>query len=154
LEKLNDRGLSERVIGAAIEVHKALGPGFLESFYEEALCLELANLQIPFDRQKAIEVTYKSQKIGEHRLDLLVDGRLVLELKAIQSIEPIHFSTVRSYMKALGIESGIIINFSTMPITVKRVGREFGSPSSLSFPEFLSSRFINYVLQTSDRSCR
>jgi GxxExxY protein len=133
LEKLNDRDLSERVIGAAIEVHKALGPGFLESFYEEALCFELANLRIPFDRQKAIEVTYKNQKIGEHRLDLLIDERLVVELKAVQSLEAIHFSTVRSYMKALGIESGVILNFSTMPMTVKRVGREFIQPSSLSF---------------------
>jgi len=133
LEKLNDRDLSERVIGAAIEVHKTLGPGFLESFYEEALCLELSSLNIPFDRQKAIEITYKSQKIGEHRLDLLIDDRLVVELKAVQSLEAIHFSTVRSYMKALGVESGVILNFSTMPITIKRVGREFHQSPSLSF---------------------
>ena len=130
---IDDTDLSSRVIGAAIEVHKALGPGFLESFYEEALCIELACLEIPHERQKAIEIAYKSQKIGEHRLDLLVDGRLVVELKAVQSLDPIHFSTVRSYMKALGLESGIIINFSSMPMTVKRVGRELTPTSSISF---------------------
>lgn len=122
---INDTDLSSRVIGAAIEVHKILGPGYLESFYEEAVCFELSQAGISFERQKEIEISYKDQKIGKHRLDLLVDGRLVVELKAVQSIEPIHFSIVRSYMKSLGIESGIIINFSTMPITVKRVGREF-----------------------------
>jgi GxxExxY protein len=121
------------VIGAAIEVHRALGPGFLESFYEEALCIELLSLGVPHERQKVIEITYKGQRIGEHRLDLLVDGRLVVELKAVQSLDSIHFSTVRSYMKALGIESGIIINFSTMPMTVKRVGRELIPTTSLSF---------------------
>ncbi|MEI6081904.1 MAG: GxxExxY protein [Verrucomicrobiota bacterium] len=133
MEKLNDRDLSKRVIGAAIEVHKALGPGFLESFYEEALSIELDILGIPYERQKTVEITYRSRKIGEHRLDLLVDGRLVLELKAVQSLDPIHYSTVRSYMKALGVESGIIINFSTMPATIKRVGREFTPSSGLSF---------------------
>jgi GxxExxY protein len=125
LGSINDTDLSSRVIGAAIEVHKILGPGYLESFYEEALCFELSQAGISFERQKEIEISYKDHKIGKHRLDLLVDGRLVVELKAAQSIEPIHFSIVRSYMKSLGIESGIIINFSTMPITVKRVGREF-----------------------------
>jgi GxxExxY protein len=125
LGSINDTDLSSRVIGATIEVHKILGPGYLESFYEEALCFELSQAGISFERQKEIEISYKDHKIGKHRLDLLADGRLVVELKAVQSIETNHFSTVRSYMKSLGVESGIIINFSTMPITVKRVGREF-----------------------------
>jgi GxxExxY protein len=133
LGAIDNTDLSARVIGAAIEVHKALGPGFLESFYEEALCLELSIQGIPFDRQKPIEVTYKNQKIGEHRLDLLIAKKLVVELKAVQALESVHFSTVRSYMKALGIESGVILNFSTMPLTVKRVGREFFQSPSLSF---------------------
>jgi GxxExxY protein len=131
--KLQDEDLSQEIIGAAIEVHRSLGPGFLESLYEEALCIELDNLRIPYERQKTLEIRYLNHKIGEHRLDLLVDGRLVVELKAIQSLDPIHFSTVRSYMKALGLESGIIINFSSMPMTVKRVGRELTPTSSISF---------------------
>ena len=130
---IEETHLSARVIGAAIEVHKTLGPGFLESFYEEALSIELDILGIPYERQKTVELTYRNRKIGEHRLDLLVEGRLVVELKAVQSLDPIHYSTVRSYMKALAVESGIIINFSTMPMTIKRVGREFTPSSGLSF---------------------
>ena len=131
--KLQDEELSQGIIGAAIDVHRSLGPGFLESFYEEALCIELDILGIPFERQKTIEITYRNQKIGEHRLDLLVDGKLVVELKAVKEIDPIHFTIVRSYVKAATASSGIILNFSTMPLTIKRVGMEYTSASPLSF---------------------
>jgi GxxExxY protein len=130
---LKDEELSERLIGAAIEVHRALGPGFLESFYEEALCIELSERGIPFERQKAINITYHNHPIGEHRLDLLIDGKLVVELKAIKEVEGIHFSIVRSYVKAAKATSGIILNFSTMPLTIKRVGLEHHPDLSLSF---------------------
>jgi GxxExxY protein len=130
---LKDEELSERLIGAAIEVHRALGPGFLESFYEEALCIELSERGIPFERQKAIKINYRGYPIGEHRLDLMIDGKLVVELKAIKEVETIHFSTVRSYVKAANATSGIILNFSTMPLTIKRVGLEANPDSKLSF---------------------
>ncbi len=130
---LKDEELSERLIGAAIEVHRALGPGFLESFYEEALCIELTALGIPFERQKTINITYRNQPIGSHRLDLLIDGRLVVELKALKEIETVHFSIVRSYVKASNASSGIILNFSTMPLTIKRVGLDSNPSSTLSF---------------------
>ena len=129
MEALPDRELSASVISAAIQVHKTLGPGFLESLYEEALCIELTSRHIPFERQKSIRLTYQGKPIGEHRLDLLVDGRLVVELKAIKDLESIHFSVVRSYMKAVGVESGLLLNFAAMPLTVKRVGREYPVPS-------------------------
>jgi GxxExxY protein len=130
---LKDEELSERLIGAAIEVHRALGPGFLESFYEEAICIELSERGIPFERQKVIKINYRGYPIGEHRLDLLIDGKLVVELKAIKEVETIHFSTVRSYVKAAKATSGIILNFSTMPLTIKRVGLEANPDSTLSF---------------------
>ena len=130
---LKDEDLSQRTIGAAIEVHRSLGPGFLESFYEEALCIELDILGIPYERQKTIEITYRNRKIGEHRLDLLIDRKLVVELKAVKEIDPIHFTVVRSYVKAAKANSGIILNFSTMPLTIKRVGIEPHSASHLSF---------------------
>lgn len=130
---LKDEDLSQRAIGAAIEVHRSLGPGFLESFYEEPLCIELDILGIPYERQKTIEITYRNRKIGEHRLDLLINGRLVLELKAVKEIDPIHFTVVRSYVKAAKATSGIILNFSTMLLTIKRVGIEPHSASHLSF---------------------
>ena len=130
---LKDEELSQRVIGAAIEVHRSLGPGFLESFYEEALCMELDIHGISYERQKTIEITYRNRKIGEHRLDLLINGTLVLELKAVKEIDPIHFTVVRSYVNAAKATSGIILNFSSMPLTIKRVGLDFNPPSSFSF---------------------
>jgi GxxExxY protein len=131
--KLQDEELSQEIIGAAIEVHRSLGPGFLESLYEEALCIELDNLRIPYERQKTLEIRYRDHKIGEHRLDLLIASKLVVELKAVKEIEPIHFTIVRSYVKASNATSGIILNFSTMPLTIKRVGMEIPLTSSLSF---------------------
>lgn len=131
--KLQDEELSQEIIGAAIEVHRSLGPGFLESLYEEALCIELDNLRIPYERQKTLEIRYLNHKIGEHRLDLLIASKLVVELKAVKEIEPIHFTIVRSYVKASNATSGIILNFSTMPLTIKRVGMEIPLTSSLSF---------------------
>jgi GxxExxY protein len=130
---LKDNELSEQVIGAAIEVHRSLGPGFLESFYEEALCLELNFLGIAYERQKAVEITYRNHKVGEHRLDLLIDEQLVVELKAVKEVEAIHFTIVRSYVKASNATSGIILNFSSMPLTIKRVGIDSYRLSPLSF---------------------
>jgi len=123
-EELQDKELTGEIINAAIAVHKALGPGFLESMYEEALCIELLRRKIPHKRQESIRLTDLGEPIGEHRLDLLVADRVVVELKAIKGLEAIHFSTVRSYMKAMNVDSGLLLNFAAMPLTVKRVGRE------------------------------
>lgn len=123
--ELEDKDLSSSVIEAAIKVHKTLGPGFLEAFYEAALCLELSKARIPYERQKSITISYQGEKIGEHRLDLLVDQKLVVELKAVSQIEPIHFSILRSYLKATDLSSGLLLNFNSMPLLVKRVGREY-----------------------------
>ena len=122
---LEDKDLSSKVIDAAIRVHKSLGPGFLESFYEEALCLELKNSQIPYERQKTVMIFHLGQPIGEHRLDLLVDGKLIVELKAISQLESVHYSILRSYLKATNLQSGLLMNFCSMPLMVKRVGREY-----------------------------
>ena len=123
-EDLKHRELTDKIIAAAIAVHRELGPGFLESIYEEALCVELEAMGIPYERQKAVPIYYRGKKIGEHRLDLLVDNAVVVELKAVKALEDIFFSTERSYMKACGKESGLLFNFAAMPLTVKRVGRE------------------------------
>ena len=128
--EMPDKEITAEIISAAIAVHKALGPGFLESIYEEALCIQLTSQNIPFERQKVVHLTYRGFPIGEHRLDLLVDTRVVVELKAIKAFEPIHFSIVRSYMKAVNADSGLLLNFAAMPLTVKRVGREIAKPFS------------------------
>lgn len=116
--------LTGRILAAAINVHKSLGPGYLESIYEEALAIELEYQEISFERQTALPIYYREKKIGEHRLDLLVEKKVVVELKAVSEIEKIHFAIVRSYLKALNLQHGLLLNFSTIPITIKRVGRE------------------------------
>jgi len=125
---IKDRELTKQIISAAITVHRELGPGFLESIYEEALCVELDYQGIPYERQKTVNIPYRGKSIGEHRLDLLVGGKVVVELKAIKTLEDIHFAIVRSYMKTIKVESGLLFNFASMPLTIKRVGRERIAP--------------------------
>jgi len=117
--------LTERVIGAAIAVHTELGPGFLESVYEEALAVEFAERGIRYERQKPLAILYHEHHVGEHRLDFLVEGSLVVELKATQALEGIHFAIVRSYLKAAGVNDGLLLNFASAPLTIKRVGRHY-----------------------------
>jgi GxxExxY protein len=121
---LGHKELSGRIIAAAIEVHQRLGPGFLESVYESALCIELELRGIRYERQKLVALKYRDRPIGQHRLDLLVEGVMVVELKAVRALEDIFFATTRSYMKAVEVNDGMILNFASMPLTVKRVGRE------------------------------
>ena len=108
-----------RVIGAAIEVHRLLGPGFLESVYEEALCVELVLRGMHFARQVPVGVAYKGKPVGEARLDLLVDECLIVELKTAEAIAPIHVAQVISYLKATKLMLGLLITFN---VTVLRRG--------------------------------
>lgn len=104
--------LSKSVIGAAMEVHSIIGPGFFESQYEEAFARELQMRNIPYERQKAVTIHYKGISIGEYRLDFLIDKRLVVELKAIDAISPVHTAQVLSYLKATNLKVGLLINFN------------------------------------------
>lgn len=110
--------LAHEVIGAALEVHGLLGPGFLESVYEEALCVELAHRGVGFARQVPVGVQYKGHRVGEGRLDLLVGEQLVVELKAIEQLAPIHTAQLLSYLKATRLPLGLLITFN-----VKRLRR-------------------------------
>jgi GxxExxY protein len=123
-EELVDRWASA-VIGAAIEVHRLLGPGFVESVYEEGLCLELYRRAIPFERQAPIAVAYKGQLVGEGRVDILVDNKLIVELKAVEVLQPIHTAQVLSYLSATNLHLGLLINFKVPKLSqgVKRVVR-------------------------------
>ena len=111
--------LAREVIGAAIEVHRHLGPGFLESVYEEALVIELTLRGIPFERQRPVPVSYKERNVGEGRVDLLVAQELLVELKAVEALAPIHKAQVISYLKAMGLHLGLLINFN---VPVLRAG--------------------------------
>lgn len=119
---LGNRELSSRVIEAAIEVHKSLGPGFLESVYEHALCIELRNAGIRFEQQKSIDIFYQGEVVGQHRLDLLIEGIFLVEVKAVSHLEDVFFAVARAQMRAAEINDGLILNFASMPLTIKRVG--------------------------------
>ncbi|MBI3537282.1 MAG: GxxExxY protein [Chloroflexi bacterium] len=106
------KDLTAKIIEACIEVHRILGPGFLESIYETALAHELDLRSIKYERQKAIPIPYKTIFAGEHRLDFLVEGKVIVELKAVKDFEDIHFATILSYMRAIKTEVGLLINFN------------------------------------------
>jgi len=127
--RLRNRQLTDRIISSAIHVHRELGPGFLESIYEEALAVEFALSGVQFIRQKPIPLFYKDHQVGEHRLDFLVEGKIVVELKAISVLEDIHFIIGRSYLKATNLEDGLLVNFATSPLTIKRFCRELPTQS-------------------------
>ena len=102
------------MIGAAIEVHKTLGPGLLESVYEECLCHELTLQKIAFERQKELPVEYKGLKLSiGYRIDILVKDQLILELKACDAIQPVHEAQLLTYLKLSGVKYGLLINFNT-----------------------------------------
>ena len=123
--ELRNKDLSGRVIAAAIKVHRTLGPGFIELIYENALCLELGIAGLKYERQKEVAILYAGIQVGVHRFDLLVEGCLLIELKAVTVLEDIFFSVGRSYMKALGIQDGLLLNFAAHPLTIRRIGREW-----------------------------
>jgi GxxExxY protein len=104
--------LARKVIGAAIEVHRSLGPGYIESVYEEALAYEISLNNIPYERQVKITVAYKGHSVGEGRLDLLVAKILPVELKAVEAFAPIHQAQLLSYLKMTGLQLGLLINFN------------------------------------------
>jgi len=118
---LEHEELTGQIIGAAIEVHRALGPGFLESIYENALVIELRHRSIAFARQLAVPVLYRGVEVGLHRLDLFVADSIVVELKTVSELADIHFVTVRSYLRAVGRDHGLLLNFAKPTLEIKRV---------------------------------
>ena len=104
--------LLSRIIGAAVAVHRTLGPGFLESVYCRALCIELDLLGIPFERERVINVLYRGQEVGGGRIDFIVAGTVVLEIKSVARLEPVFQAKVISYLKATGLRAGLLLNFN------------------------------------------
>jgi GxxExxY protein len=103
--------LTRSIIGAAIEVHKAIGPGLLESIYEEALCYEFELRGIKHERQVSADVVYKGKVIKGQRIDLIVEGQVIIELKSLSNLPDIVFAQILSYLKATGLKRGLILNF-------------------------------------------
>lgn len=114
--------LAHAVIGAAIQVHRALEPGYIESVYEEAMCVELDFQTVPYQRQYRIAVQYRGHSAGEGQLDLLVAKILPVELKAVEMLAPIHHAQLLSYLKMTGFQLGLLINFN-VPILKQGIKR-------------------------------
>jgi GxxExxY protein len=120
--------ITERIIGACIEIHRQLGPGLLESAYEECLCHELALAGLKFERQKPLPVSYKGVKLDcGYRLDPVVEGQVIVELKTVDEIQPIHEAQLLTYLKLSGVSVGLLINFNVPVLKhgVKRMVNDF-----------------------------
>ncbi len=113
--------LSYQIMGAIFEVHKELGPGFLEAVYEKALIEEFTKKAIKVETQRVIDVTYKGKKIAVHRLDMVVEGKVVVELKTVERFSTYHTAQLLSYLKASGHKLGILVNFSKAKVEYRRV---------------------------------
>ena len=113
--------ISAEVIGAALAVHKELGPGFLESIYHSAMRVSLAHRSIPFESQFPVEVCYESEVVGRARIDLVVASQVVVELKAVENLRDVHFVQLKSYLRATRLQLGLLFNFNATTLTIKRV---------------------------------
>jgi len=113
MRKIYLKELSARVIGLAIEIHKNLGNGFLEKIYENAFIYELGINKIPYENQKPLSVFYKKHVVGEYYADIVVENRMILELKTVRQLDPIHEAQLINYLKATGIKVGYLINFGS-----------------------------------------
>ncbi len=108
-----DEALTGLIIRAAIEVHKYLGPGLLESAYEECLCYELSELRVPIERQKLLPVCYKGMQLDSvYRIDLLVNDKVLVELKSVEKVLPVHEAQLLTYLRLTGIKTGLLLNFN------------------------------------------
>ena len=121
-DRLNQ--ITETIIGAAIEVHRELGPGLLESAYEACLCLELIKRGLTVERQKAMPLVYQGIHVGTgYRVDLLVEGAVVVEVKAVEGIEPVHLAQILTYLQFTGCKVGLLLNFNVKWLTEKGIRR-------------------------------
>lgn len=115
--------LSYQIIGAAMEVHRTLGAGLLESVYEEAFCIELEEKNLPYERQKDIGIVYKGRSIGNMRADIIVDNHIIVELKAVERLQGVHDAQILTYLKITQLRLGLLINFNSTILKngIKRV---------------------------------
>lgn len=118
-DELNE--LTEKIIGCAITMSRSLGPGFLEKVYENALCIELRRASLNFEQQKGLTVFYDGEAVGDYFADILVEGIVLLELKAMRAIEEAHQAQMLNYLKTTGLEIGLILNFGTPRLGIKRM---------------------------------
>ncbi|MBN2389151.1 MAG: GxxExxY protein [Anaerolineae bacterium] len=117
---MQDEGLTEKIIGCAFKMHNTLGPGYLEKVYENAMCIELAKQGLQVRQQQPVTVRYEGQVVGEYLVDLWVEDRIIVELKAVQALTKAHEAQVVNYLTATGTDIGLLINFGASSVGVKR----------------------------------
>jgi len=127
--------LTHQIIGCAIEVHRHLGPGLLEATYEEALCNELDDAALPYTRQVRVPVSYKGRLIGEHRPDLVVADQVLVEVKSVEALHPVHQAQILAYMRVLQVRVGLLMNFNSAVLRTNV--RRFVLQRSTSVPQRL-----------------
>jgi GxxExxY protein len=120
-EKYPESELTGRIIGLAMEVHRTLGNGFQEVIYQRAMAIELKKNLISFDREQEINISYKGESIGSRRADFLIEGKILLELKAISELEDVHLAQAINYLEAYGLKIGLLLNFGNNTLQFKRV---------------------------------
>lgn len=120
--------MTETIIGCLIRVHRALGPGFREKVYQRALLVEFRRVGLEVEREVVIPISYENRRVGSHRLDLVVEGTIVIELKAVREITKVHYAQLRSYMRASGIPIGLLTNFSLERTDVRRLDAKPSPP--------------------------
>jgi GxxExxY protein len=121
LKVLRFEQLSSKVIGAALAVHRELGPGFLESVYHSAMRVSLAHRAISFESQLPVDITFEGVPVGGARIDLVIARQIVLELKSVDRLHDIHFVQLRSYLRAAHLHLGLLLNFNSPTLTIRRV---------------------------------
>ena len=119
--KIPHQDLTYEIIGAAMEVHSELGPGYNEEIYQKALEIELRNRKVQFEPQKSVEIKFKGEMVGLKLLDFLVEDKVVVEIKALSQLDSDHEAQLISYLKATGSEVGLLINFGTKKLEYKRI---------------------------------
>src|SRR5690606_4392731 len=128
-EEYKYSALTSKIIGCAMEVHKALGNGFQEVIYQRALAIEMQLADIEFQREFEMPIYYREQQIGTRRVDFLVDGIISVELKAITKLEDVHFAQAINYLEAYNLEIGLLMNFGERSLNVKRLtNKKYKSP--------------------------
>lgn len=118
---MGDEHITERIIGCAMKVHRILGPGFLEKIYRRAMLLELHGQNLRVETEKHVAIFYNGKKVGRHHLDLLVEEKVVVELKIVEALSKAHYAQLRSYLKASNLETGLLINFAGESLDFRRI---------------------------------
>ena len=116
--------LTQTIIEGIIQVHQTLGPGFLESIYRRSMVIELTKRQLTTETEKEIYIYYDGQQVGRHRLDLLVEGSVIVELKTVEQLSRAHYAQIRSYLKATGKRVALLVNFAKEKADFRRIERE------------------------------